>query len=61
MCVPTGTIRERDLESDIGFDQLRNLQQRTAEPALRVVDAGRRPVLRGIGAFEHLDRVEAFA
>src|SRR3989449_9611043 len=61
MRVPARTIRERDLESDIRFDELRDLEQRAPQAALRVVDTCRRPVLAGVGPFQHLDRVETFA
>src|SRR5438445_6966338 len=61
MRVPARTIRERDLESDIRFDELRDLEQRAPQAALRVVDTCRRPVLAGAGPVQHLDRAETFA
>jgi hypothetical protein len=60
MRVPSAAIGECDLQSHVRFDQLSDLQQCPTQAALRILDIAGRPVLRGVGALEHLDRLEPF-
>ena len=50
MRVPAAAIGERDLQPYIGFDQLRDLQQGSAQAARRILRAISGTVLRGVGA-----------
>ena len=61
MRVPPAAIGEGDLDANIRLDQLRNLQERLAEPARRVVGAVLGTILRRIGALEHLYGFESLA
>ena len=56
--VPAADIRERDLEADVGLDELRDLSERLAERRARVVGAVLRLILRRVGDLQHLHRVE---
>ncbi len=48
--IPVAQLGERDLEADVGLRQPRNLRERPAERAVRILNARRRPV----GAAGHL-------
>ena len=50
MRVPAAAIGERDLQPYVGFDQLRDLQQGSAQAARRILRAISGTVLRGVGA-----------
>src|SRR5690606_22521437 len=56
--VPAADVRERDLDTDTALDQLRDLLERAAELARRVLHARRRRVARGVRALQDLDRCE---
>src|SRR5262249_14101757 len=56
--VPAAEFRERDLESDVRFDELGDLPECVAEGTPRIFRAILRLVLGGIRGLHHLDRVE---
>ena len=58
--VPAADVGKSDLHAEIGFDQLRELLQAVAETALGIVGVGCGRVLRCVGSFQRLDRVESF-
>src|SRR5207245_8330954 len=59
--VPPADISEGDLQTDIGFGELRNLLQCLTERAPRVIGAVLRLVSRRIRDLQHLDCVEGLA
>ncbi len=61
MRIPSANIGKRDLESDIGLDQLSDLQQPLAELASRILRAVSRCVFLRIRSFQHLHRFEHLA
>ena len=58
--VPASYVGEGYLHSEVRFDQLRQLLQAVAEASLGIICVGRGRVVRGVGGFQHLDRVESF-
>ena len=57
---PTAHFGERNLEADVGLDQLCDLSQRLAERALRVEGAMLRLVPSRVGNLHHLHGFERF-
>ena len=57
--VPALSVGEGDLEPDIRLDELGDLAHCLAELAARVLGAVRRRDARGVGALEHLHRLES--
>ena len=60
MRVPAVDVSESSLDSEIGFEQLRDLLHAVAEFGGWIIGASGGLVLRGIGGAEHLHRVECF-
>ena len=58
MSVPAGHVGERQLQPDVGLDELGDLQHRLAEPAARVVGTICRLVLARVHLLQHLDGLE---
>ena len=58
MSVPSADISKSDLDADVGFDQLRNLEQRIPERRARIGCAVRGLVLLRVRLLQHLDCFE---
>ena len=58
--VPAADVGKRHLHSEIGFNQLSNLEQTIAKAAARVIDARRGLVFFRIGRAQHLHGFKGF-
>ena len=61
MRIPAAAIGERDLQPDIRFDELRDLQQCLAQASRRIIRAIRGSILGWVGLLEQLHRLESLA
>ena len=59
MGIPAAHVHERDLETEVGLDELRDLEHVLAQPAARIVGAVGGAMAGRIGLLEQLERLEA--
>ena len=60
MRVPSADVSKSDFDADVGFDQLRDLEQRIAERRARIGRAVCGLILLRVRLLQHLDRFEGF-